>query len=114
VEAVGAALLMAAEGNGHRTIAADLNRPASTVRNWLRRAKQGAAGLNRAGVMAAYEFEPGHGPMAVRAMPIADAVDSLGYAAAAMVRRLGLVGVSPWSIITMISRGHLLDGLPDG
>jgi hypothetical protein len=65
VEAVGAALLMAAEGNGHRTIASDLDRPASTVRNWLRRAS-GFALLNRVGVIAAYEFDPGHGPMAVR------------------------------------------------
>jgi hypothetical protein len=114
VESIGAALLMAANGNGHRRIAADLDRPESTVRNWLRRARRGAGWLNRTGIIAAYEFDPGHGPMAVRATPIAEAVDALGYAAAAAVRRLGLVGVSPWSINTMVSRGRLLGGFPDG
>ena len=113
-ETVGAALLMAAQGSGHRTIAAHLDRPNSTVRNWLRRAKRGAAWLNRTGVTTAYQYDLGHGPMAVRATPIAEAVDSLSYAAAAMVRRLGLLGMPPWSIIVMISRGHLLHGLPDG
>src|SRR5664280_2563829 len=92
---------MATEGSGHRAIAADLDRPESTVRNWLRRARQRAAWLNRAGVVAAYELDPGHGPMAARATPLAEAVDALGYAAAAAVRRLGLVGEPPWSIITM-------------
>ena len=40
VESIGAALLMATNGRGHRTIVAELDLPASTVRNWLRRARQ--------------------------------------------------------------------------
>ena len=38
VETVGAALLKAAGGHGHRVIADQLGLPPSTVRNWLRRA----------------------------------------------------------------------------
>lgn len=36
-EAIGAALAAKARGDGHRTIAARLGRPVSTVRRWLRR-----------------------------------------------------------------------------
>jgi transposase len=57
VETVGAALVMAANGSGHRTIAAKLERPESTVRNWLRRARAGAERLRRAGVVAAHELD---------------------------------------------------------
>jgi hypothetical protein len=52
--------------------------------------------------------------MTPRATPLAEAVDSLGHAAAAMVRRLGLVGVPPWSIITMVSHGNLIGRIQDG
>ena len=38
-EAVGNALVAKANGAGHRTIAANLDRPASTVRRWLRGAR---------------------------------------------------------------------------
>ncbi len=39
VEVVGAALLAAASGAGHRRVAAQVDRPATTVRGWLRRAR---------------------------------------------------------------------------
>ena len=38
-EAIGNALVAKANGAGHRTIAAGLDRPASTVRRWLRGAR---------------------------------------------------------------------------
>jgi hypothetical protein len=114
VEAIGAALLMAAEGAGRRTIAARLDRPESTVRNWLRAARGRAEWLRETAVRAAYEFDPGHGPMATRASELAEAVDALGCAAAAIVRRLGLVSVGPWRIIAMVSGGLLLASSPDG
>jgi hypothetical protein len=102
VETVGAALVMAADGSGHRTIAARLDRPESTVRNWLRRARAAAERLRRTGVVATHELGSSHGPMKPRATPLAEAVDALGYAARAAVLRLGLVGVSPWRIIAMV------------
>jgi len=114
VKTVGAALVMAANGSGHRTIAAKLERPESTVRNWLRRARAGAERLRRAGVVAAHELDCSRGPMKPRATPLAEAVDALGCAARAAVLRLGLVGVSPWRIIAMVSHGELLAGLPAG
>jgi hypothetical protein len=49
-----------------------------------------------------------------RATPLADAVEALGLAASAAVRRLGWTGTSPWGIIAAISRGLLLAPLPGG
>jgi len=42
---IGAALLAKAAGRGHRVIAAELGRPVSTVRGWLRAFTARAAGL---------------------------------------------------------------------
>jgi hypothetical protein len=48
-----------------------------------------------------------------RATPLADAVEALGFVAAAVVvRQLGWTGTSPWRIIAAISRGLLLAPLP--
>jgi Domain of unknown function (DUF6431) len=110
-ETVGAALLMATEGRGQRTIAAQLDRPTSTVRNWLRGARLAAERLRQTAVVAAYELDAGHAVMGARVTVLAEAVDALGHAAAAAVRRFGLVGASPWQIIAMISRGQLLTPL---
>jgi hypothetical protein len=114
VETIGAALLMAAEGAGRRTIAARLDRHESTVRNWLQAARGRAEWLRQTAIRAVYEFEPGHGPLAARTNELTQAVDALGCAAAAIVRRLGLVSVGPWRIIAMVSRGQLLASSPDG
>ena len=113
-DSIGAALLMAARGNGHRTIAADLGRPDSTVRNWLRRFCQHTAWLHRLATLAAHQLDPDHGPMVPRATPLAEAVDMLGVAALAAVRRFGLARVSPWTIIAVVSKGMLTNRLPDG
>ena len=113
-ESIGAALLMAAKGNGHRTIAADLGRPESTVRNWLRRFRQHATWLHDVGVLASHELDLGHDPSTPRATPLAGAVDSLGCAAKAAARRFGLTHASPWSIIAAISHGLLIKRVPDG
>ena len=113
-ESIGAALLMAANGNGHRTIAADLGRPESTVRNWLRRFCEHATSLRDRGVMASHELDPGHGPMTTRSTSVTEAVDALGCAAMAAARRFDPTHASPWSIIAAISYGMLTNRSPDG
>jgi len=113
-ESIGAALLMAARGNGHRTIAADLGRPDSTVRNWLRRFRQHTAWLHRLATLAAHQLDPDHGPMTARATPLAEAVDMLGVAALAAVQRFDLARVSPWTIVAVVSKGMLTNRVPDG
>ena len=48
VEVIGAALRAAAAGGGHRRVAVLIERPASTVRGWLRRFEARAGPLRRA------------------------------------------------------------------
>lgn len=114
VETVGDALVRAVNGHGHRTIARDLGHQASTVRNWLREARRQAEWLRQRGVQAGYEIDPGLPPATPRTTPLAEALDALGLAASAAVRRFGWVDVSPWHIIAMLSRGQLLAPRPDG
>jgi hypothetical protein len=57
-EAIIAALLDAAAGQGHRMIAARLGRPPGTVRGWLRRARRRAAAIHQHASAELYELEP--------------------------------------------------------
>ncbi len=115
VETVGDALVMAVNGHGHRAIARDLgHHPPSTVRNWLRQARRQAEWLRQRGVRAGYEIDPGLPPGLPRTTPLAEALEALGLATMAVVRRFGWVDVSPWRIIAMLSRGQLLTPGPDG
>lgn len=109
VETVGAALTAAAAGRGHRSIAVDTGLPASTVRGWLRRARQRAPQLHRVALdfLAAAEataldrLEPA-------GSVLADLVELLGRTAAAATRRLGLAGIGPWPIIAALTDGQLI------
>lgn len=114
IETVGDALLAAAAGRGHRKIAAELALPASTVRNWLRRAHRGAEWLRQRATRAAYELDPGLPPFPVRSSPLEGALDALGSAAAAAIRRFGWIATSPWSLVAIVSGGRLLTAPPDG
>jgi hypothetical protein len=109
VETVGVALLAAAAGQGHRTIARSVQLPDDTVRGWLRRATRGAEWLRAVAVKFAHRADPQFvPPPPPRGRALADAVEALGLAAAAAVRRLGLAGRSPWRIIATITCGRLL------
>lgn len=113
-EVIGAALHLAAEGHGHRRVAEALGRPPSTVRNWLRRARHLAEELYAIGVHTAHAYDPELAPVAARPTPIAGAVEALAVMARAVVRRLGLVGVSPWRLIAVLSGGLLARPAPSG
>ena len=113
VETVGVVLLAAAAGQGHRTIARSVQLPGDTVRGWLRRATRGAEWLRAVAVAFAAQADPQFVPPPPRGRALADAVEALGSAAAAAVRRLGLAGLSPWRIIATITCGRLL-ALPRG
>jgi uncharacterized protein YdbL (DUF1318 family) len=88
LEVIGAALWASAAGLGHRRIAAALGRPATTVRGWLRFGRQ-AAELRALATQLAHRLDADLGPIAPRSSSTADAVEALGVAAAAAVRRLG-------------------------
>jgi hypothetical protein len=113
IETVGAALLKAAAGHGHRVIADQLALPPSTVRNWLRRARRRAEHLRGQALRALFALGGEIPDLEARATPLADAIEALGLAASAAVRRFGWSGTSAWRIIAAISRGQLLAALPD-
>src|SRR5512132_4437686 len=114
VEVVGAALLAAAGGRGHRPIAAALGLPPDTVRGWLRRARERAEWLRALAMRRALEADPVLGPVVLRRSRLADAVEALGLAVAALTRRLGVLAASPWPVIAALTGGRLLAPLRSG
>jgi hypothetical protein len=110
-ETVGAALLEAAEGAGHRRIAARLGLPEGTVRGWLRRARAAARRLSRIAGEFAFSADAEFTPPEPAGSPLADAVAALGTAAAAAVRRLGPAG-SVWQQAAVLTGGLGLVAAP--
>ena len=103
---IGLALLAKAAGQGHRSIAAALGRPASTVRGWLRRFGAGAEQVRVLFTVLLYRLDPQAGPLAARESVFADALEALGRAGAAGVRRLR--PCPPWEFASWASAGLLL------
>ena len=106
IDVVGQVLLARAQGRSHRTIGAELEIPADTVRGWIRRVTARAQWLRVQGTTIAHEFDSMLPATIPAGSALADAISALGVAASAVVRRLGLVG-SPWQIIAMVARGRL-------
>lgn len=106
-EVIGAALLAAAAGAGHRRIAADIHRPAGTVRGWIRAAIVHAPRLREHATALTHRFDTGLSPIRPARTVLADAVEALGAAVAASTRRLGPRGPA-WELITWLTNGQLL------
>jgi hypothetical protein len=107
IEVIGAALVAYAAGHGHRSIAAQLGVPASTVRNWLRAFRRQSDELRVAGIRWYHHLDANAAAVAPCGSPAADAVDALGRAARAAVERFGPFD-HPWAIINMLTSGRLL------
>jgi hypothetical protein len=109
VEVIGAALRQKAAGAGHRPVATRLDRPASTVRGWLRAFARNAETARSILVRLLVELDPLHGPIRPAGSVFADAVEVVGTVVAASRRRLGVVGaVSPWQLASAVTDGRLL------
>jgi hypothetical protein len=116
-EVVGAALAAKAAGLGHRRIATQLGRPASTVRRWLRRARtdRHITGLYARGVAHIDRYDPeilcaGLPPQPTR---LGDALQALAAAAYAYRRRVNR-HVDGWTLIGAFTAGRLLALGPSG
>ena len=103
---IGSALLAKAAGQGHRSIAAALGRPASTVRGWLRRFGVRAEQVRVLFTLLLYRLDPQAGPLLPRESVFEDALEALGRAGAAGVRRLA--PRPPWEFASWASGGLLL------
>jgi Homeodomain-like domain len=106
VAVIGAALLAKAAGAGHRQIAALFGRPAGTVRGWLRRFGGRAEDVRVFFTRLLHILDPEAGPLVPRESVFADALEALGRAAAAGVRRLG--PRPPWEFASWATGGSLL------
>ena len=110
---IGAALLASAAGRGHRAIAADLHRPASTVRRWLRQVRgRHVDWLRRRGLAAAYRVDPDVlGDLAAQPTALGDAVQAFAGAVRAHRRRIEQ-HIEPWPLINILVGGRLLTPVP--
>lgn len=106
VEVIGAALVAKAGGSGHRSIAAELGREPSKVRRWLRRFAAGAERIRAHFTRWAHALDPALAAVAPTGSTFADAVEAIGVAAGAAVRRLG--PRPPWSLASVLTGGGLL------
>lgn len=106
VAVIGAGLLAGAEGAGHRWVAAALDRPASTVRGWLRRARVAAERIRVHFITWAARLDPLLVPPAPAGSALADAVEAVALAARALSLRLGPRPV--WSVASSLTAGTLL------
>jgi len=105
----GTALEAAAAGAGHRTIAAGLGRPASTVRGWLRRFAARAEQVRVFFTVLLARTSPDPVMPAGAAGPVAAAVPAVAGAAAAVAQRWPAVGAVPvWMAASAASGGLLL------
>jgi hypothetical protein len=110
---IGAALVAKAAGHGHRAIAADLARPVSTVRRWLRRVRGGHPDwLRRQGVDQAHRFGADIiGGLAPQPTRLGDALQALAAAVHAY-RRRSEQHADTWPLINILAHGRLLTPVP--
>jgi Domain of unknown function (DUF6431) len=112
-EVVGAALVAKATGHGWRRIAADLGRPGSTVRGWLRRARGGHLDwLRRQGVERAVLLDPDVlNNTAPADCELGEALTALAAAVLAWRRRFAR-HVDAWTLVGVFTGGRLLTPVP--
>ena len=106
VAVIGRALLANAGGSGHRSIAALVDRPVSTIRGWLRRFGVRAESLRVLFTGLLHALDACAAAVPVTGSVFADALEVLGLAAAAAARLLGPRG--PWQFASAASGGQLL------
>jgi hypothetical protein len=104
-------LLIKAEADWHRRIAARLGRPPGTVRGWLRAFARRAAATGSSARRWLHAIDAAHDGWHSRptGSPLADAVDALGTAARAFRLQLDF-RASPWELAVALT--GLLYGRP--
>ena len=112
-QVIGMALLARAAGHGYRRIAADLRRPVSTVRGWLRPLHdRHLRWLYGRGVQHTYRHAPQFlDDQKPHANALGDALEALGRAVVAFRRRFADTAAT-WSLVTMFTSGRLLGPTP--
>lgn len=107
VSVIGEALMATyQEGRSRREVAARASVPLDTVRGWRRRFRERAEEIRVQFTELAHEWDPEQGGIQARASPELDALEAIGVAAAAAVRRFGPAPL--WQLVAGASGGRLL------
>ncbi|MDQ1367622.1 MAG: hypothetical protein QOF20_2520 [Acidimicrobiaceae bacterium] len=106
VAVIGRAFMAAAAGAGHRKVAAALDRPASTVRGWLRRFRWAAVRVAAHFTVWAHRLDSTLAALDPVGSALSDAVDAVGVAARAASLRFG--PRPGWSWASVLTGGALL------
>jgi len=105
-DVIGTALLANAHGEGHRRIAARLDRPADTVRGWLRAFKGRADAITSCAYAWARTLDNTWLPARAQGSPVADAVNALGDATRLVRLRLRMRATA-WELAVLLTGGLL-------
>lgn len=107
---IGAGVVLAAVGWGHRRIAARLDRPAGTVRGWVRRMRERAQVLRLGFTELLVAVDPDPVVPDPGGSALAEVVAVIAAAAAATARRWGAAvsGLSAWELAAAVTSGGLL------
>jgi hypothetical protein len=103
---VGAVLLAATDGLGHRRIARQVGLPPTTVRGWLRRARSNAHLIWQHTIRWPDELDLLY-PFSTITEPLAAMVDAIGRAVQAWIGRQGPAD-DPWELVVTLSGVALL------
>lgn len=107
VEVIGEALRRAASGEGHRRIATELDRPAGTVRGWLRAGRSRAESLRACATRLVVSLDHELAAVTPAASSLGDAVEAIMLAVRAWVLRFGHRGVGAWERAVCLTGGLL-------
>lgn len=110
-ETVGAALVAAAEGLGFRRVAEHVERPATTVRGWLRRARTNSEVVRSDATVALHALDPNAERITPAGSALGEMLEVVGLATAAAVRRLAPMP-PPWQVATAITAAGILASRP--
>jgi hypothetical protein len=114
VAVIGKALIAAALGSGHRSVARELAVPDGTVRGWIRSARRCAVELRVTAIRILVHYGQGAMPTRWPSGELGFALEHLGAAAMVLSRYWGLRHISPWAVINEQTRGRLLTMTPAG
>jgi hypothetical protein len=81
------------------------------VRGWLRRARANAEEVRADTTVAVHALDPNAAPIAPTGTALGDALEAVGRAVSAAVRRFGPVH-APWQLATVLTGGALLAAHP--
>ena len=111
VETVTTVLLAAANGLGHRPAAATVGLPATTVRDWIRRARVNAEAVRCHATVLVHAFDPLAAALEPTGTPLGDMLDAVGRAVTAAACRLG-PRAAPLQRALVMTHGAILSPRP--